>query len=86
MKAAQALWRSSWFIHVPVNCFLHNVFNLCYAVGFTNCCLVTPSLGSLSIMKETKPSSVYKLKFAEVLGKVAIAREALPGSLNLPTV
>lgn len=28
MKAAQAFWRSSWFIHVPVNCFLHNVFSL----------------------------------------------------------
>lgn len=28
MKAAQALWRSSCFIHIPVNCFLPNVFSL----------------------------------------------------------
>lgn len=28
MKAAQALCRNFWFIHLPVNCFLHNVFRL----------------------------------------------------------
>lgn len=28
MKAAQALWRRSWFIHIPVNCFFCNVFSL----------------------------------------------------------
>lgn len=42
-------------------------------------------LGSLGIMKETKDSSIYKLKYAEVLGKVAEVREPLSGSLNPPT-
>ena len=41
-------------------------------------------LGSLSIVKEPKASCIYKLKIAEVLGKVAADGEALCGSLHPP--
>lgn len=39
MKAAQILWRSSWFIHVPVNCFLHDVVSLllCWFYQLLSC-------------------------------------------------
>jgi len=41
-------------------------------------------LGSLGIVKELKTSCVYKLKIAEVLGKVRAVREPLCGSLHPP--
>lgn len=87
MKAAQTPWKSCWFIHFPVGCFLHNVFSLllyCSHQAGRSPVLFQVPLGSLSTMKETKNSCIYKLKIALALGKAAADGERLCGSCSLP--
>lgn len=84
MKAVQALWRNFWFIDLPVNYFLHNVFRLllCWFYQLLSHNKFLWALWASWSRQKIALSTSWDLQ--KCLARLQLSRN-LSGSLNPPT-